>query len=174
MYRRGFTIVELIIVITIMGILLVLGVVNLRGSQLSARDSERKGDIEAIALSLENFYTSGTTGSTTFGRYVSTSIIGQETAGFRDIDPKSLSAPGQTTSSLVAATCTGACPQTATTVTPAPTISTYVYQPLQADGTLCTNGTQECRKFNLYYRLEAATDDCPAPENICMVTSKNQ
>lgn len=174
MRRRGFTIVELIIVITIMGILLVLGVANLRGSQANARDTERKADIESIAIHLEDFYTSGTTGSTTFGRYVSTSIIGQESAGLRDIDPKSLIAPGASSSSLVAATCTGVCGQTPTTVTPTPTTTTYVYQPLQADGTLCTNGTQDCRKFNLYYRLETATADCPAPDNICMVTSKNQ
>lgn len=174
MYRRGFTIVELIIVITIMGILLVLGVVNLRASQISARDSERKGDIEAIGLNLESFYTSGNSNSTSFGRYPSTGIIGQETVILPNIDPKSLNAPGQTTSSLVAATCSGTCVQTIAGVTPTPTINTYVYQPIQSNGNLCTNGSQECRKFNLYYQLEIATNDCPAPNNICMVTSKNQ
>lgn len=38
MERRGFTIVELIITITIMGILLTLAVVNVGTTQLNARD----------------------------------------------------------------------------------------------------------------------------------------
>jgi prepilin-type N-terminal cleavage/methylation domain-containing protein len=167
MYRRGFTIVELIIVITLMGILLVLGVVNLRGSQISARDSERKADIEAIALNLESFYTTGTNSSTTLGRYPSTAIIGQETTLLPDIDPKSLATPGLTASSLIAATCTGACTQTTAGVTPQPATDTYIYQPIKSDGTLCTTELQECRKFNIYYKLE--TDN-----TVYMVTSKNQ
>jgi len=176
MYRRGFTIVELIIVVTIMGILLVLGVVNLQASQTSARDTERRVDIEAIGLNLDNFYTSGNPSGTTFGRYASTAIIGQETTILPDIDPKSLTAPGQTTSSLVAATCIGVCGQTTATVTPAPTIDTYIYQPLQPDGALCINDTQDCRKYNLYYALETATisETCPSPGFVCKVTSKNQ
>ncbi|TAL14737.1 prepilin-type N-terminal cleavage/methylation domain-containing protein [Patescibacteria group bacterium] len=188
MDRRGYTIIELIIVIAIMGILITLAVVNLRGSQANARDTERRGDVASIALNLENFYANGTAGSSTFGRYVSTSIIGQETTGLPDIDVRSLVAPGVNLtpnangvstsptpdSSLIAATCSGVCVQTTAGVTPQPTTSTYVYQPLQADGTLCTNGTQDCRKFNIYFALENAAPDCPAPNNICMVTSKNQ
>jgi prepilin-type N-terminal cleavage/methylation domain-containing protein len=64
MRRRGFTIVELIIVITIMAILMTLGVVNLRGSQAGGRDTERKTDVESIAQHLESYYTSGTDVST--------------------------------------------------------------------------------------------------------------
>lgn len=74
MKRRGFTIVELLIVITIMGALLILSVANLRGSQISARDSERKTDVETIALHLDNFYVFGSDTSTTLGRYPSTTL----------------------------------------------------------------------------------------------------
>ncbi len=164
MNRHGFTIVELIITITVMGILLILGVANLRGSQIPARDSTRKTDIDAIAQSLEVYYRTGTDGSTTLGRYPSTGLIGQETVTLRDIDPKVLSAPGASGSSLLAAT-----NNTATTagIAPQPTISTYVYQPLQSDGSLCTLGSQECRKFNLYYMLEA-------DGLVYMETSRNQ
>lgn len=185
MNQRGFTIVELIIVITIIGILLVLGVVNLRGSQANARDVERKADVQAIALNLESFYTIG---SSTIGRYPSNGIIGQETTILPDIDPKSLVAPGvnitpnppgtQTIrvpdSSLITATCSSTCVQTPAGVTPQPTVDQYVYQPLQSDGNLCINGSQECRKFNIYYRLENPSTDCPDPNNVCMITSKNQ
>ncbi|MBC7868585.1 prepilin-type N-terminal cleavage/methylation domain-containing protein [Candidatus Saccharibacteria bacterium] len=164
MYRRGFTVVELIIVITIMGILLLLGVVNVRGTQVNGRDDERKADIEAIALNLETFYSSGTEGSITVGRYPSTAIVGQEITLLRDIDPKSLATPGAANSSLVATT---NAIQTTAGVLPQPAISQYVYQPLQTAGTLCTTEAQECRKFNLYYRLEG-------DNTVYLATSKNQ
>ena len=93
MKRRGFTIIELIIVIAIMGILLVLAVVNLRGTQVSARDEQRKANIDAIAQNLEIFYRSGTDGSTAVGEYPATTIIGNETTMLRDLDSKSLISP---------------------------------------------------------------------------------
>lgn len=164
MNRRGFTIVELTIVIAIMGILLVLAVVNLRGTQANARDDERKSDVEAIALNLEAFYTSGNDTSTTVGRYPSTGIIGIEQTTLRDIDLKSLATPGNTASSLVATTNDT---QTTAGVLPQPTINTYVYQPMQSNGVRCTSGAQECRKFNLYYKMETTGA-------VMMVASKNQ
>ncbi len=75
MKRSGFTIIELMVVIVIMGALLILNVANLRGSQLSARDAERKTDIEAIAANLETYYTAGSDTTQTVGRYPSTTLI---------------------------------------------------------------------------------------------------
>lgn len=164
MNRRGFTIIELIIVITVMGILLTLAVVNLRSTQVNARDDERKTDIANVAVQLESFYTSGTDGSTSLGRYPSTYLIGHEQTLLRDVDPKSLATPGASTSSLVVATNNT---QTTVGIAPQPTISQYVYQSLQSDDSLCTTEVQECKKFNLFYRLE--TDNL-----IYMITSKNQ
>ncbi|MEI7539597.1 MAG: type II secretion system protein [Candidatus Saccharibacteria bacterium] len=154
---------ELLIVIVIMGILLTLGAVNLRGSQIGARDAERKADIESIATHLETYYASGTDSSAATGDYPPTTI----TATFssikqflRDINTQSLIAPGITdpTQTFISANNTN---------TPSPNINQYVYQPIQGDGTLCTQDSQECRKFNLYYTTEA--------DNIVhTVTSKNQ
>lgn len=176
MNRRGFTIVELVIVITVMGILMILGVVNLRGSEVNGRDSERKADIDTIALHLETFYTSGTDGSTTFGYYPSTDsgtmvgLTAQKTT-LRDIDEKNLVAPGapdDSTTSLVVATnnistTAGVLPQPQS----ADNQNQYVYQPLKSDGSLCTLTTEECSKFNLYYMLEKDS-------TVYMVTSRNQ
>ena len=53
MTRRGFTIVELVITITIMGILLTVAIVNLNATQANGRDAERRGDVESLALNIE-------------------------------------------------------------------------------------------------------------------------
>jgi prepilin-type N-terminal cleavage/methylation domain-containing protein len=182
MYRRGFTIVELIIVITIMGILLIVGVANLRGSQANARDDQRNSDVQAIAANLEKFYNTGNSDiPVPAGTYPSILTTNKSNVGIqaalRDIDPKSLVAPGisdTTYKSFISATCSGACVQTTAGVTPQPTINTFVYQPLLQNGSLCTSAALGCQKFNIYYALENTTTACPTPNNICMVTSKNQ
>lgn len=169
MKKHGFTIVELLIVIAIMGILMTLSVVNMRDSQVNSRDVERKADIEAIVSSLETYYTSGTDGSTSFGFYPSTALTSSGssymTQTLRDIDTNSLKAPGisDPTQTFISATNNI---QTTAGVLPQPTYSQYVYQPIASGGTLCTSST-ECRKFNLYYRSEV-------DNNIYMVTSKKQ
>lgn len=173
MNRRGFTIVELLIVLTIMGILLTLGVANLRGTQVNARDSERKTDVETIALHLETYYQSGSDTVSSPGDYPSTVLTTSGTPYIqqvlRDIDINSLMAPGITdpAQTFIKATNTT---QTTAGVLPQPTVDQYVYQPLQLNGStwsLCTLEAQECRKFNIYYRLEA-------DNSIQLVTSKNQ
>lgn len=146
----GFTLVELLIVIAIMGILLVLGVVNLRGTQANARDAERASDVQTIATSLEGFYPQGNT-LVVAGEYPSTAMVTTPSNYIGDINPNALIAPSQSTQSLVAAT---NAVQTTAGVNPRPTVSQYVYQPIASDGTLCTTDAQGCRKFNLYYQTE--------------------
>jgi type IV pilus assembly protein PilE len=173
MYRRGFTLVEIVIVIAIMGVLLTLAVAGISNSQTNARDAERKADIDALSANLESFYRTGATGAATAaGRYPSTVIAGNEAtlrSILRDVDPKAATAPNATNASTSFIAATNEI-QSITGVTPLPTTGQYVYQPLQANGSgwaLCTTEAQECRKYNLYYRLEATN-------TVQMVTSKNQ
>jgi len=57
--NRGFTVVEVLITLVIIGILLGLGTVGLRSSLANGRDAERKSDIETIARGLEQRYNQG-------------------------------------------------------------------------------------------------------------------
>lgn len=59
MRRRGFTIVELVVVMTIMAILLVLTVVGISATRVNARDTKRKNDVESLARGLEIRYNDG-------------------------------------------------------------------------------------------------------------------
>jgi prepilin-type N-terminal cleavage/methylation domain-containing protein len=54
--QSGFTILELIAVIIIIGILLVLIIVTHTGVQRSERDTERQRDIKALQLELTAYY----------------------------------------------------------------------------------------------------------------------
>lgn len=172
--RRGFTIVELIITITIMGILLTLAVVNVGSTQTKARDEARKSDIESIASNLESYYISGTDNSTNFARYPSTGLTGSVsniTSNLRDANIDSFLPPGTTDAAVtfVSSTNTGSAPsiQSTSGVLPQPTINQYVYQPIRSDGSVCLVGAVDCRKYNLFYRLES-------DNTVYRVTSKNQ
>jgi prepilin-type N-terminal cleavage/methylation domain-containing protein len=152
--NAGFTLVELLLTMTIMTILLVLAVVNLRSNEASARDEERKTDVSNIAKQLESYYEAGTD-TTNPGIYPSTADVDTEAevkAILPDLNPKSLRAPDvadSSTMSFAAAT---------TNAAQTPSVSAYIYQPLKPDGSLCSTSssgtTNECQRFILYYTLE--------------------
>src|SRR5436190_20369463 len=54
--NRGFTIVELLIVIVVIGILAALVIVTYNGIQQKARDTERKTDIKALQGHFEAYW----------------------------------------------------------------------------------------------------------------------
>lgn len=71
-YIRGFTLVELLVVISILSVLVSVVVVSFRSSQLKGRDAQRKSDLKQIANALELYYSD-------YGKYpdeVSGRIIG--------------------------------------------------------------------------------------------------
>lgn len=54
--NQGFTLIEILVVMVIIGIIAVLGIGNFQSSQLKARDTARKSDLRQITTALEAYY----------------------------------------------------------------------------------------------------------------------
>lgn len=141
--QSGFTIVELLIVIVIIGILATLVIVTFSGVQQRARDSERKTDINAVAGQLEAFYANkgfypprADFQSTTF-----------RSANEIRIDDKAFADPSS--------------PNTKTfndNIAPDPvpngTARVYYYDARNADGTACDTAGDQCAQYTVSASLE--------------------
>lgn len=69
--KKGFTLVELLVVISIIGVLVTVALGSFRSSQARGRDAERKSDLKQISSSLELYYSD-------YGKYPATLSFGSE------------------------------------------------------------------------------------------------
>lgn len=67
--KKGFTLVELLVVISILGILASIALVSFRSAQMRGRDAQRKSDLKQISSSLELYYSD-------YGKYPAASSDG--------------------------------------------------------------------------------------------------
>lgn len=138
--QSGFTIVELLIVIVIIGILATLVIVTFSGVQQRARDAERKTDINAVAGQLEAFYASK-------GYYPPE--VDLESATFREaneirIDTKAFADPSTAgTQDFTYGVAGGT-----------NTAKVYYYQALNEDDSACTTTLAQCAKYTVSANLE--------------------
>lgn len=138
--QSGFTIVELLIVIVVIGILATLVLVTFTGIQKKARDSQRQTDINAVNSQLEAFYAQNS-------YYPSTADLDNATwvkANLKGLDPESLLAPNSTT-------------PISSSTTSATTYYNYVPNNCTA-GTASDPTTNACDGYTLTAKLESGSD----------------
>lgn len=135
---KGFTIVELLIVIVVIAILATLVIVTFTGIQQKARDSKRQTDVDALDSHLEAFYANN-------GYYptvtdlTTPSWVSQNMKGF---DPSALTDPK---GSVITGN--------------APAAGTYAYSYVTAGCTATSpsSSTNECTSFVLTAELESGS-----------------
>lgn len=142
--QSGFTIVELLIVIVVIGILAALVITTFSGIQQKARDTKRQTDVRALHSQLEAFYAQNGNG---YPVLVDINTASWRTANMKGLDAAALCDPD--------ASATENCALVA-----APAADSYAYQVFQSDGsTACTAGTGEtCEKYILTATLEGTID----------------
>lgn len=124
---KGFTIVELLIVIVIIAILATLVIVTFTGIQKKARDSQRQTDIIALDSHLEAFYAE----HGFYPSYKDVTTASWVSANMKGLDPNALLAPNSST--VLANTD----PATATTTT------SYNYYPMSGSAACTASATTE-------------------------------
>ena len=129
--QSGFTIVELLIVIVVIGILATLVIVTFSGIQQKARDTKRKTDINAIDSHVEAYYANS-------GNYPTLAAVNSASwraINMKGLDPAALQDPKGT----------------AQTLGSTPAANAYAYEPAGCSGAL---DTDTCTSFTLTATLE--------------------
>lgn len=132
--QNGFTILELIVVIVIIGALLVLIIGTRAGVQRSERDTERQRDIKELRIGLEAYYEQNQ-------RYPTLDDLNKSewrAAHMKGLEDDSLQDPLGTELKIVAK--------------PAP--YAYAYTATSAKGTACNEEKTPCTQYALTATLE--------------------
>lgn len=133
--QQGFTIVELLIVIVVIGILAALVVTTFTGIQQRARNTERQTDVKAVHGQLEAWYASN-------GAYPAMAQVNDSTwrgTNMKGLDAEALKDP-KGSSQAVCATASATC---------------YGYAVFQSDGsTACTTAALDCAVYTLTANYE--------------------
>lgn len=89
--KKGFTLLELLVVVGIIGILMAIAAVSFAQAQKKARDNRRKSDLRAIQNALEQYYSDNSSAYPT-GSYSALSITYMPSAA-TVLDPKATTCP---------------------------------------------------------------------------------
>jgi prepilin-type N-terminal cleavage/methylation domain-containing protein len=127
--QSGFTIVELLIVIVVIGILAALVVTTFSGIQKKARDSERQTDINAVHAQVEAYYAQK-------GYYPTNADLDDDTfvtGELKGLDLEALKDPKGTSNDVASA----------------PAANVYSYAPLTSGDASCESDRTTCAKYTL-------------------------
>jgi prepilin-type N-terminal cleavage/methylation domain-containing protein len=139
--NQGFTIVELLIVIVVIGILALLVITTYSGIQAKARNSKRQTDIQSLQTQLEAFFSQN-------GFYPSRADLnngGWLGTNMKSLDQNALVDPSNPTQSK--------------TLLAAPAAKSYAYEVTQSDGsTSCETDDTACAKYTLTATYEGSVN----------------
>lgn len=126
--QKGFTIIELLIVIVVIGILATITAVALGGANERARDAKRESDVKSLQTALEAYYTVGNSHYPTLANMNDTTFRGDN---FQGLDGSVYEDPNGTDDQLAS--------------TPAESVYAYEPAPSGCDNTdtggMCTEYT---------------------------------
>lgn len=135
--QQGFTIVELLIVIVVIGILAALVITTFSGIQQKGRDTERQTDIKALHGQLEAYYAQN-------GRYPTLANLNDATfrsANLKGLDSEALQDPKGSAQTLVAAAAANS--------------YAYIVAPAGCDN---ADGGTDCSSYTLTATLEGTIE----------------
>ncbi len=144
--QKGFTIIELLIVIAIIAILALLVLNNFQGAQAKARDQQRTTDINNIHSKLEEFYNENNYYPATLDL---TQLKGMDEGSLKD--PQGSDAPVESSVADVVAADAAAAPTSDTPGTAGYAYITYG----------CTTG--QCQGYRLKAFIEKPSSTTPNP-----------
>ena len=131
---RGFTVLELMVILVIIGILAAVIFTTYAGIKESERNTTRQNDVTALKKSLELYYTENQ-------KYPSLTEINDtdwRTQNMPTLDPNTLRDPSSNTVTLSAQ--------------PSPHMYAYIVK--ATDGSNCDNATKLCASYTLTATLE--------------------
>jgi len=144
--QKGFTIVELLIVIVIIGILATLVIVTFSGIQQRARDTQRQTDINAVQSQVEAYYAQT-------GNYPTLEMVMSSTfrnANMKGFPSDALSAPNSATAMDETAATTGKYQYEAWTVSTIPATAADC----STVGAVTAATTSTCQSYRISAVLE--------------------
>jgi prepilin-type N-terminal cleavage/methylation domain-containing protein len=128
--NEGFTIVELLIVIVVIGILALLVITTYSGIQQKARNSKRQTDIQSLQTQMEAFYSQN-------GYYPSLGDMNSSSwrgTNMKSLDEGALTDPSNPNSSTLVAS---------------PAAKSYAYAVTDSSGASCEAADTNCAKYTL-------------------------
>lgn len=138
--NKGFTIVELLIVLIVIGILILLVLTTYSGIQAKSRNVTRQNDIDAISTQLESFYSQN-------GYYPSLADMNSQSwlsANMKLLNQNTLIDPSNPTDSKILAG--------------SPTKDEYSYDVSSSNGTSCEKQDTNCAQYTLTAEYEGSVN----------------
>ncbi|HUY85153.1 MAG TPA: prepilin-type N-terminal cleavage/methylation domain-containing protein [Candidatus Dormibacteraeota bacterium] len=137
---KGFTIVELLIVIVVIGILALLVITTYSGIQAKARNAKRQTDIQSLQTQMEAFFSQN-------GYYPSLTDMNSSTwlnTNMKSLDQNALIDPSNATQSK--------------TLLTAPAAKSYAYAVTDSSGNPCETDDTTCAKYTLTATYEGTVN----------------